>query len=90
MLDVETWERLFGEHAAKTARYYAISGSYAAFLAARTVDAAIDEVRRGGGVIDHAREAAAADEDSLEDPQTWDIFEAATDEEVACMIDVEG
>ena len=68
--------------------FYAVSGSYTAILRATTVEGAIKEVRLGQGEIDKARDEAAEDKGSLEDPQTWDIFRFGTDEEVANTVDV--
>ena len=48
--------------------YYACSGSYTVALRATTIDDAIAEVRNGWYDIDHVREIAAADTDSLEGP----------------------
>ena len=68
--------------------YYARSGSYTVALRATTLDNAIDEVRLGKHDIDRVREIAASDSDSLEDPQTFDIYHTSDHETVAVTIDV--
>ena len=69
--------------------FYARSGDWHATLRARTVEDAIEEVRLGKNQVAVAREEAAADPDAQYDPQTWNIYRVADDEEVACMVDVE-
>ena len=54
--------------------HYACSGSYTVALRATTVDDAIAEVHNGWYDIDRVREIPAADTDSLENPQTFDIY----------------
>ncbi len=68
--------------------YYACSGSYTVALRATTVDDAIAEVRNGWYDIDRVREIAAADTDSLEDPQTFDIHRTSDHKTVAVSVDV--
>ena len=71
-----------------TPTFYASSGSYRVALRATTLDNAIDEVRLGKHDIHRVREMAADMEDSLEDPQTFDIYRTNDDELLAQMIDV--
>ena len=68
--------------------YYACSGSYTVALRATTVETSIAEVRLGKHDVHRVREIAAADTDSLEDPQTFDIYRTSDHEPVAQMVDV--
>ena len=71
-----------------TPKYHAGSGSYTVALRATNLDDAIEEVRLGLHDIHRVREIAAADTDSLEDPQTFDIYRTDDSELLANTIDV--
>ncbi len=68
--------------------YYACSGSYTVALRATNVRDAIAEVRLSKHDIARVLEIAAADPDSLEDPQTFDIYRTSDHEPVAKIVDV--